>query len=250
MLLLFAAFGAGFIDAIIGGGGLIQLPALMFFFKGKALPLIFGTSKLAGFAGTSVAAVKYLSKTKVIFRAIFPAILFAIPCAYFGAMAVKGINEKTLKPIIIVLFSLVAIYTFFNKNFGVSKKAKEISGKKQIILSALTGLIIGFYDGFFGPGTGSFLVFIYVVLFGFEFLQASAHAKLVNAVTNIAALCLFISHGDVDFYVAIPVAIMNIGGSLLGTSLAIKKGSGFIRVFFIIVVTAFIIKMTVDLFTS
>jgi uncharacterized protein len=245
-LLLFAAFGAGFVDAIIGGGGLIQLPAVMFFLSGKDLPLIFGTNKLAGFAGTSVAAARYLTKTKIAAVSVLPAIITALPSAFLGAYAVKGIDKDILKPVILVLFILVAIYTFVNKNFGL-EKAREIPAKRRLALSALTGILIGFYDGFFGPGTGSFLIFIYIILFGYEFLQASAHAKVVNCITNIAALSFFIYNGDCDFTVALPVAAMNIVGSLLGTSLAIKKGSGFIRVFYIVVVVSFIIKMGVDM---
>jgi uncharacterized protein len=249
ILLLIAAFGAGFVDAIIGGGGLIQLPAIMLSLPGKELPLIFGTNKLAGFAGTAVATVRYLQKTKVLAAAIVPAILTAIPAAFLGAYAVKGIDKEILKPVVIVLFTLVAVYTFVKKDFGVSKP-KEISSRRKIVLSLFTGIIIGFYDGFFGPGTGSFLIFIYIILFGFEFMQASAHAKTVNCVTNIGALALFIYHGDVAYAIALPVAVMNIIGSLIGSTLAIKKGSGFIRVFYICVVSLFIVKMTVDLFRS
>ncbi len=248
ILLLIAAFGAGFVDAIIGGGGLIQLPAIMnLALPGKDFPLIFGTNKLAGFAGTVVATARYLRSTKVVAAAIIPAILTAIPSAFLGAYAVKGIEKEILEPVIIVLFSLVAIYTFIKKDFGVSKP-KQISDRKKITLSLFTGIIIGFYDGFFGPGTGSFLIFIYIILFGFEFMQASAHAKTVNSITNISALALFIYHGDVLYAIAFPVAAMNIIGSLLGSSLAIKKGSGFIRIFYICVVSLFIVKMIVDLF--
>jgi uncharacterized membrane protein YfcA len=246
IMLLTAAFGAGFIDAVIGGGGLIQLPAVMFFIGEKELPVILGTNKVAGFAGTSIATIKYLFKTKILSTAVIPAILAAIPSAYLGAKAVNGIDKEILKPIIIFLFIAVAVYTFIKKDFGVAEP-KKISTKKQIIFSASTGLLLGFYDGFFGPGTGSFLMFVYIVLFGFNFLQASAHAKLVNCVTNLAALSVFVVEGNINYFVAIPVAVFNIFGSILGTNLAIKKGSEFIRVFFMVVVIAFIVKMSIDL---
>lgn len=246
-MLLIAAFGAGFVDAIIGGGGLIQLPAVMFAMPAQELPAVFGTNKLAGFAGTAVAAVRYLQRTKVLAEAIIPAIITAIPSAFLGAYAVNGIDKDVLKPVVIVLFSLVAIYTFVKKDFGVTP-ARDIPKRRRILLSFVTGILIGFYDGFFGPGTGSFLIFIYIILFGFEFMQASSHAKVVNCVTNIAALALFIWDGDVKYAIGIPVAVMNIAGSVAGSTLAIKKGSGFIRIFYMCVVTGFIVKMVVDLF--
>ncbi len=247
ILLLFAAFAAGFIDAVIGGGGLIQLPAIMFYMPGADLPTVFGTSKFAGFMGTAWASVKYSMKTKINLYAVIPAILTALPFAYAGAKAVSSLNKETLKPLIIVLFSGVAIYTFIKKDFGLAEP-KQHSNKKIISMALLAGAVIGFYDGFFGPGTGSFLVFIYVFLYGFDFLQASASAKIVNSSTNIAALVFFISNGQVAFKIAIPVAVCNIAGSVVGANMAIKKGSGFIRMAFLIVICSFIAKMVYDTF--
>ncbi len=245
ILLLLAAFAAGFIDAVIGGGGLIQLPALMFYMPQAPLPVAFGTSKLAGFTGTVWAAVKYSRKTKLKLMALIPAILTALPAAYIGAQAVTQINKEALKPLIIVLFSVVAIYTFLKKDFGIAQP-KNLSKVSMLLLALLTGLIIGFYDGFFGPGTGSFLVFIYVFLFGFDFLHASANAKIINCVTNLAALYFFIKNGHISFSVAIPVAICNMTGSVVGTHLALKKGSAFIRKAFLLVICSFITKMIYD----
>jgi uncharacterized protein len=193
-----------------------------------------------------VATIRYLKNSRIIPTAILPAILTAVPSAFLGAYAVKGLDKEILKPIIIGLFSVVAIYTFINKDLGI-RPPKDIPVDRKIFLSLLTGLVIGFYDGFFGPGTGSFLMFIYIVLFGFEFMQASAHAKLLNCFCNAAALSLFIWKKDVDYLVAVPVAVFNITGSVLGSRLAIRKGSGFIRVFFIVAVSGFILKMIFDL---
>jgi uncharacterized protein len=249
ILLLIAAFGAGFIDAIIGGGGLIQLPAVMFYMPAAEMPTIFGTNKFAGFAGTAIAAVKYTLKTKINYWAVIPALVTALPFAWLGARAVSLVDKDSLKPFIIVMFSLVAIYTFIKKDFGKAQ-AKNLSNKQSLAIALLTGVIIGFYDGFFGPGTGSFLVFIYVFLFGFDFLQASASAKLVNATTNIAALYFFILNGNIVYEVALPVAACNIGGSVLGTNMAIRKGTGFIRAAFLLVISMFIAKMAWDLYRS
>ena len=245
ILLFSAAFTAGFVDAVIGGGGLIQLPAIMFSMPGKELPVVFGTNKFAGFSGTLVATFRYLRRTQIRGSVIVPAIVTAIPSAFFGAYTVKGLNKEILNPVILVLFVSVAVYTFIKKDFGLNQPKKH-SARKIFFLSCLTGLIIGFYDGFFGPGTGSFLVFIYIFLFGFEFMQASAHAKVVNCVTNVGALILFLSKGDINYLMAVPVAIFNIAGSFLGTHIALKKGSAFIRVFYIIIVSGFAVKMAYD----
>lgn len=246
ILLLLAAFAAGFIDAIIGGGGLIQLPAVMFYMPQAELATMIGTNKFAGFMGTAFAAVKYSLKTKINYWSVLPAIITALPSAWLGAKAVSAIDKDTLKPWIIVMFSLVAIYTFIKKDFGKAP-AKNFSNTHSLLIALLTGTVIGFYDGFFGPGTGSFLVFIYVFLFGFDFLQASASAKIVNAATNIAALVFFMMNKQVVYAVALPVAAANIIGAVIGTNLALKKGSGFIRVIFLVIICCFIGKMIVDL---
>lgn len=241
-LLLIAAFAAGFVDAVIGGGGLVQLPAVFFYLPEAPVPVVFGTNKFAGFAGTSVAAIKYFLKTNINWPAVLPAIIAALPAAFLGAKTLTLVNKETVKPLVLVMFILVAVYTFIKKDFGL-KRERNFTRHQTVFLSLITGLIIGFYDGFFGPGTGSFLVFIYVFLFGFDFLTASAGAKIVNAITNISALIFFMRRGEILFSVAIPVAIMNIAGSLLGAGIAIRKGSGFIRVAFLIVVSLFILKM-------
>jgi uncharacterized membrane protein YfcA len=217
----------------------------MFYMPGENMSTIFGTNKFAGFMGTAFAAVKYSLKTKINYWSVLPAIATALPFAYLGAKAVSSIDKETLKPLIIIMFSIVAIYTFIKKDFGKAR-SKSLSNNQSLLIALITGAVIGFYDGFFGPGTGSFLVFIYVFLFGFDFLQASASAKIVNATTNIAALYFFIMNGQIVFSVALPVAACNIVGAILGTNLAIKKGSGFIRVAFLIIICSFIVKMIWD----
>ena len=247
IFLLIAAFAAGFVDSVIGGGGLIQLPALLTALPGSEFSIVMGTNKLAGFSGTAVATIQYLRKSKIILRAILPAAFTAIPAALLGARAVSGLNKEQLKPIILFLFVMVFIYTLIKKDFGV-RPPKSVSDQKMFLLSLLTGLIIGFYDGFFGPGTGSFLVFTYVILFGFEFMQASAHAKLLNCICNISALLFFVWNGDVNYNIAVPLAACNITGSFVGSHLALKKGSAFIRIFFIGAVSLFIVKMSWEIF--
>jgi uncharacterized membrane protein YfcA len=145
------------------------------------------------------------------------------------------------------LFLAVGIYTFLKKDFG-KIESKHVVKNREVFFSCLVGSVIGFYDGFFGPGTGSFLVFLYVVVFGFDFLQASVSAKIVNVVTNFSALLYFFFTDNIIFSIAIPVAISNILGSYIGTNLALKKGASFVRIVFLVMVSAFILKMAKDVF--
>lgn len=247
LALLFFGFLAGFVDSVVGGGGLIQLPAVIIFMPGDNISTSFGTNKFAGFLGTVTAAVKYVKGVKLNYFAIIPGAIAALPASALGAALVSNINKEVLKPAILLLLFLVGVYTFIKKDFG-KIQSKSVSKNKAIGFSFLTGLVIGFYDGFFGPGTGSFLVFIYIGLFGFDFLQASASAKIINGITNLSALFYFGANNNIVYAVAVPLGIANIAGSVLGTQMAIKKGTGFVRKLFLLVVSAFIIKMTYDTF--
>lgn len=246
LLLSCFAFLAGFIDAIVGGGGLIQLPALLIFLPQYAIPTIIGTHKLASVSGTLVAASQYIRQVKVDWKVIVPSILATGLFALMGARLVTSLDKNVLKPIILVLLVSVLIYTFLKKDLGTDHTPKYI-GKKFLIGGLLTGAILGFYDGFFGPGMGSFLIFAFVSIFGLDFLHASAYAKILNCASNIPAIIFFMSSGDVLFEVAIPLGIANIVGSLVGTRLALLKGSGFVRIFFLIVVTGVIARFAYDI---
>ncbi|MBB6611455.1 TSUP family transporter [Pontibacter sp. Tf4] len=239
------AFMAGFIDSVVGGGGLIQLPALLVFLPSVPLPTAFGTGKFAGIAGTTSAMVKYVRSVKINYWAIVPAAGAAFVFSFLGARALSHIDADLLKPLILVLLILVAVYTFIKKDFG-SLHAPKLTDKKEKLYGLLIGAAIGFYDGFFGPGTGSFLIFIFIGLFGFNFLAASAAAKVVNVATNLSALGYFIYKGHVLYEVAIPMAICSVIGSQLGTRTALKRGVGFVRVLFLIVVTGIIFKFAYD----
>lgn len=246
LLLSCFAFLAGFIDAIVGGGGLIQLPALLIFLPQYAIPTIIGTHKLASVSGTLVAASQYIRQVKVDWKVIIPSILATGLFALMGARLVTSLDKNVLKPIILILLVLVLIYTFLKKDLGTNHKPKYV-GKKFLIGGLLTGAILGFYDGFFGPGMGSFLIFAFVSIFGLDFLHASAYAKILNCASNIPAIIFFMSSGDVLFEVAIPLGIANIIGSVIGTKLALLKGSSFVRIFFLIVVTGVIARFAYDI---
>jgi uncharacterized membrane protein YfcA len=169
--------------------------------------------------------------------------------SFSGARVVSLINPITLKPIILIILIAIALYTFFKKDLG-SVQTKILAEKKQYLYGALIGLVVGFYDGFFGPGTGSFLVLGFVVVMGFEFVQASAYSKIINCVTNFSALIIFIKHGNYIFELAVLMAIANIGGNIVGAKMALKKGNEFIRIIFLVIVSIMIIRYAYDVFLN
>lgn len=244
-LLALSAFTAGFIDAVVGGGGLIQTPFLLITFPKMPLPILFGTNKIAALAGTSIAAFKYAKKITFDYKLLFVIALSCFISSYLGAQIINHIDSNLLKPLILVILIVIAIYTFIKKDLG-SIETKELPIKKQMLYGACIGLIVGFYDGFFGPGTGSFFVLGFVVVLGFEFVKASAYAKIVNCVTNISALIVFIKEGNYIIHLAILLAIFNIIGSFIGSHLALKKGNGFVRIIFLVIVSVMILKYGYD----
>ncbi len=240
------AFTAGFVDSVVGGGGLIQLPALLILFSGSPIPTLMGINKFAGFSGTALATIRYVKQTNVPWKSILPAIFTALIFSLMGARVVTHIHQEDIKIIVLCLLIVVAIYTFIKKEFGLHH-APKLTAFKTAVYSAITGAVLGFYDGFFGPGTGSFLIVIFISLFGFNFLIASAAAKLVNCATNISALSYFIITGQINYPLAIAIAVFNMTGSYLGAKMAIQKGSTFVRTFFLMIVTAMILKFGYDI---
>ncbi len=247
LLLALLAFIAGFIDAVVGGGGLIQLPALLIQFPQSNLPTLFGTNKIAALSGTVIAAIQYAKKVKFNLALLLIISLFAYLASGAGAKIVSLLDVKMLKPIILVILIVIAIYTIFKKDLG-SIQLKQISLKKQMIYGSLIGIVVGFYDGFFGPGTGSFLVLGFVLFLGMDFMHASAYAKIVNCITNLSALVVFINQGNYLLNIAVLMGVSNILGSYLGSHMAIKKGNAFIRNIFIFIVMLMIIRYAYDVF--
>jgi uncharacterized membrane protein YfcA len=245
--LIMLSFVAGFIDAVVGGGGLIQIPALLISLPKTPLPTIFGTNKIAALAGTSISAIQYSKRIKFNYKLLITISICAGLASFLGAKVVFFINVNTLKPIILVVLILIAIYTFLKKNLG-SVQTKNLSFNKQLIYGALIGIIVGFYDGFFGPGTGSFFVLGFVVILGFEFVQASAYSKVINCMTNISALLVFIKQGNYILELAIIMSVCNITGNVIGTRLALKNGNPFVRTIFLLIVTLMIFRYGYDLF--
>ncbi|CAG1000560.1 putative membrane transporter protein YfcA [Burkholderiales bacterium] len=248
-VLIGLAFFAGWVDAVVGGGGLLQVPGLFAVYPGTTPATLFGTNKLASIAGTSVATVRYLRAVSVPLRVLGPAFLAALLGSFLGARAVALLPVAWVRPVILVLLVGVAVYTFWHRDLG-KHHAPRLGASAETWWALGVGLALGFYDGFFGPGTGMFLIFIFVRVFGYDFLSASAAAKVVNFGTNLAALAYFIPTGHVLWLVGLGMAVANIAGSLLGTQLALRHGSGFVRRVFLGLVIVLIGKFGYDTFLA
>jgi uncharacterized membrane protein YfcA len=238
---------AGFIDSIVGGGGLIQLPAMLLLFPNMPFATVLGTNKFASLFGTSMAVQRYARHVTFDWPTILPAAISAFIFSFIGSRIVSLLNTSFLRPIVLVLLILVAIYVFFVKDLGIIHAPKHPPKKAQL-LGILIGAALGFYDGFFGPGTGSFLIFLFVGVFGFDFLAASASAKVINLATNIASVLYFGWTGHILYGYAIPMAACSVLGAGIGARLAIAKGSRFVRIFFLIIVGALIAKLAQSIF--
>jgi uncharacterized protein len=242
-----AALVAGLLDAVVGGGGLVQIPALFSAMPTLAPATVFGTNKVSSIFGTGSAALRYGYTVRIRWNTVLPAAITAFIFSYLGALTVGLIPASLMRVLVVPLLVAVAAYTFFRKDLG-SVHAPLHTGAKERFLSIGLGAGIGFYDGFFGPGTGSFLVFLFVRNFGFDFLRASAAAKVVNVATNFAALLYFGPNGNVIWRLGLLMAAFNMTGALLGTRLALRHGSGFVRKIFLLVVTALVAKFAYDTF--
>lgn len=247
VLLCGAALLAGFIDSVVGGGGLIQIPALLAGFPGLPPATLLGSNKIASIVGTSMAAWQYGRRIALPWNALGPAIAAALLFAWAGAYTVTQIPPDFLRAALPFILLGVAVYIFTKKTLGVEHLPRQ-HGRREQIYGAAAGAGVGFYDGFFGPGTGSFLVFIFVRVFGFDFLRASAAAKLVNVACNFAALAWFISAGHVWWTLGLTMAVFNMAGAVAGSRLALRRGAVFVRTIFLAVVTLLIIKTSYDSF--
>lgn len=248
-LLLGGAFLAGVVDAVVGGGGLIQIPLLLSVFPATPIAVLFGTNKVSSVAGTLGACLRYLREVALPWRIVVWAAAAAFVGAWLGAQAVSLLPKSLLKPIVLVMLVLVGIYTFMRKDFGRLERA-ALAERWVLPLSLLAGAAIGFYDGFFGPGTGSFLIFIFVRWFGFDFLKASASAKVVNVATNLAAIGSFALGEGILWKVGAVMAVANLAGSQVGAHFALKHGNGFIRWVFLVVVSVLVAKLGFELIVA
>jgi uncharacterized protein len=242
-----ASLLAGFVDSIVGGGGLILVPALFAVFPTAHPATLFGTNKGASVWGTGIATVQYSRRVNMPWHALGPAAASGFVASLAGAWLVTVISPEFLRKVLPGVLLLVLLYTLAKKELG-RHHTPRFTGLAETLIACGIGAVIGFYDGFFGPGTGSFFVFLLVRLLGYDFLHASAGAKLLNTATNLAALILFTLKGHVWWHFAIAMALANVVGSLAGTHMALKHGTGFVRGVFIAVVSALILKTGYDAF--
>lgn len=245
LLLALAAFFAGFVDAVAGGGGLVQLPALLAMYPDTPVASLFGTNKGASVWGTAAAAARYARRVRLPWHCLAGALPAALLGAWWGARAVSLVSTPWLRPAILVALVAVGVYTLQRRDLGL-RQAPRWTGRREALAGAGVGAALGFYDGIFGPGTGAFLVFVLVRGFGYDFLHAAAGAKLINVATNVAALTFFVGAGQILWPVSLVMAGTNVAGALLGSRAALRGGAPFVRVVFLGVVAALVLKMAVD----
>lgn len=247
MIVSLASLLAGCVDSIVGGGGLILVPALFAVFPSAHPATLFGTNKGASVWGTAVATSQYARRVDLRWASLLPAAAAGFGASLAGAWLVTVVDPGFLRKTLPFVLLAVLAYTLAKKDLG-RHHLPRFTGRSETAIACCIGLVVGFYDGFFGPGTGSFLVFLFVRWLGYDFLHASASAKLLNTATNLAALGLFAYKGHVWWHFALTMALANVAGSLLGTRLALKHGTGFVRLVFIGVVSALILKTGFDAF--
>ncbi|MAS56271.1 MAG: hypothetical protein CMJ44_16930 [Pimelobacter sp.] len=242
VLLALAGLAAGFVDAVVGGGGLIQLPALLLGLPGASPVQVLATNKLASICGTSVSSVTYYRRVRPDPRTFGPLMLLAFVGSVGGAVLASRLPGEAFDPIVLAALLVVGAYVLLKPDLG-GDTALRHAGRRHTGIAMLTGLTIGFYDGALGPGTGSFFVFTLVGLLGYSFLDASAKARMANWATNLAALCVFVPQGAVLWKVGIVMGAANLVGGYVGARTAVAQGAGFVRVFFMVVVSAFIVRI-------
>jgi uncharacterized protein len=241
LILCIAAFAAGFIDAIVGGGGLVQTPATLVVLGNFPVVNAIGSIKIPSFSGTFFAALQYAKKVKLNYTLTVVMCTVAFFASFAGSELLSIVSNDFMKPVLLVILVGVAIYTYTKKGFG-QHEAKDHPFRRELIYAIIISLVIGFYDGFIGPGAGSFLILAFVSLLGYDFLHASAQAKLVNLATNLGSIVLFTLKGKIIWPVTLPMALCNAAGGILGARLAIAKGNKFIRVFFLVIVCGTLLR--------
>jgi uncharacterized membrane protein YfcA len=234
-----------FVDAIAGGGGLILLPALLILLPSVPVATVLGTNKITSIASTSSALARYHGSVPIRWRATLWSAGAAFLGALLGARVVTLLPQHAIRPAILILLVLVAVYTLARPAFG-AVHAPRLAPRAELLAAVGIGAALGFYDGFFGPGMGSFLIFAFIGVLGFDFLAASAAGKVVNLGSGLAAAAYFAATGHVLWRYAIPMAAAGAIGSWAGAHTAVRRGSGFVRPLFLTVVAAVIVKFGWD----
>ena len=246
LLLGLAGLTAGFVDAVVGGGGLVQLPALLVGLPNASPVQVLATNKLSSICGTTASSATYYRRIKPDPRTFGPLMACAFAGSVGGAFIGSHISDSAFDPIVLVVLVLVGAYVLLRPDLGESTVLR-FDGRRHLGIAMVAGLLIGCYDGALGPGTGSFFVLTLVALLGFGFLEATAKARLANWATNLAALCVFVPQGAVLWEAGLVMGAGNLVGGYLGARTAVAKGTRFVRIFFIVVVTGFVIRIGGDL---
>jgi uncharacterized protein len=245
-LLVLAAFAAGWVDAVVGGGGLVQLPALLIGLPSDAPPAsVLGTNKVSSVFGTATSSVTYAVRMRPDWRTVLPLVLAAAAGSAGGAELAKFLPKTYFTPIVLVALVGVGLYTWRRPQLGLTSERRHV-GSAHYGRTAAIGLGVGAYDGFLGPGTGSFFVILLVGVLGYGFLEASAKAKIANLATNLSAITVFALHGSVLWALGLTMGAANLVGGLLGARTALKHGNGFVRKVFLLVLAALILKLAYD----
>lgn len=245
LLVCLGALFAGFIDAVVGGGGLVQVPLLLILFPELSHVQVIASNRFASLAGTSVAAFQYIKLVGVDTGVVLATGTAAAIASFSGTFVMELIQPEVFKPLLLCIIIVLAIYTFLKKDFG-NIHAVKYQGRRLLLVCAMIGAVIGFYNGFIGPGTGSLFVFAFVSVAGLNFLHASASSKIVNAIADVASLIGFLLNGAVVFKIALPMMLFNMLGAYIGSKAAILKGNVFIRYVFLIVITILIVRLGRD----
>lgn len=244
-LLALAAVAAGFVDAVVGGGGLIQLPALVVGLPSASPVQVLATNKLGSICGTSVSSVTYYRRVRPHAGTFVPLMLFAFVGSFGGALVASHIPKDSFQPIVLVVLVAVGAYVLLRPELGTAT-ALRFSGRRHTLAAMGAGIVVGAYDGALGPGTGSFFVFTLVGLLGYAFLEASAKARMANWATNLAALSVFVPQGAVMWRVGLVMGACNLVGAYVGARTAVSRGARFVRIFFVVVVGAFVVRIGGD----
>jgi uncharacterized membrane protein YfcA len=245
LIVLPLVFLAGIVDSIAGGGGLITLPA--YWIVGIPPAVALGTNKFASFSGTTFTTARFLKAGLLDVPVALTGAALGLVGSWIGTQTALKVSASFFNILLLVLIPIVAVIILATPRTGAINRAMEIKLSKRLVLGSLAGLVIGFYDGFFGPGTGTFLILIYTLTLKYDFVTANANAKLVNLASNFAALMGFIIAGKVLYAIAIPAAVCGIAGNLLGSSLVLKKGNRLIRIIFILVLILLMLKILTDI---
>ncbi|MCP2039463.1 putative membrane protein YfcA [Neisseria sp. HSC-16F19] len=245
--LLCIGFAAGLMDAAVGGGGLLQIPGLFTFLPANSTPAqVLGTNKFASACGTATATVQYARRIALPWRMLLPAALLAWVFSYIGAKLVVYIPVSAMKPALLVVLVVMAVYVFCKKDLGQVTRTQALSSGERR-LGWLFGALIGLYDGLFGPGTGSLLAFLYVRFYAFDFLTAVASSKIINLTTNLAALSFFVPNGHVVWAWALPLAAANLCGGVVGARLAMRGGNRWMRYAFMALLGVMLLRFVWDM---